>query len=308
MIPLPNKPKVVEKQGYRAVVRVDALYPGYGATIGNSLRRVLFSSLEGSAITHVQIKGVQHEFTAVPGVMEDVLTIILNLKNLHFKLFDDEPQRFTLKVKGEKKVTGKDFEIPTQVELMNPDQHIATLTDKKSELEMEVTVEKGLGYATADQNKKAKLEVGQIAIDSIFSPVRHVNFRVDNMRVGKRTDYDSLIMEIETDGTIEPEEAFRQSVSVIIGQLSNLLDQEENVVSFEEEKVEEKTVDTASLTLEELGLSTRLVNILAKGGVKSLKGILAKKEETILNIEGMGEKGVEEIKEALSQHGLELKQ
>ncbi len=303
MIPLPNKPKVIEKQGFRAVVRVDALYPGYGATIGNSLRRILFSSLEGTAITHVQIKGAQHEFSALEGVSEDVLTIILNLKNLHFKMFDDEAQKITLHVKGEKKVTGKDFNLPTQVELMNPEQPIATLTDKKSELEMEITVEKGLGYVTADQNKKGKLEVGQIAIDSIFSPVRHVNFRVDNMRVGKRTDYDSLIMEIETDGVIEPEEAFRQSVSTLIGQLSNLLDQETETKEEEEVVVEEE-----NLSLEELGLSTRLINILSRGGVKSLKGIMSKKEETLLNIEGMGDKGLEEIKDALAEHGLEIKQ
>ncbi len=310
MISLPNKPKVVEKQGNRAVIRIEALYPGYGATIGNSLRRVLFSSLEGYAVTHVQIRGANHEFSAIDGVLEDVLTLILNIKNLRFKLFADEPVKISLSVKGEKKVTGKDFNIPTEAKLMNPTTHIATLTSKQSELDIEITVEKGLGYVKADQNKKGKLEVGQIALDSIFSPVRHVNFKVDNMRVGKRTDYDAVVMEIETDGSIEPEEAFRQSVSIIIGQFSSLLDQERDLDKKEEveevEEVEEQKDE--NMTLEELGLSTRLINTLEKGGVKSLKGILSKKEETIMSIEGMGDKGMDEIKSALKKHKLELKQ
>jgi DNA-directed RNA polymerase subunit alpha len=220
MIPLPFKPKIISQEKNKATIEIEALYPGYGVTLGNSLRRILLSSLEGAAITEVKIKGVQHEFSTIPGVLEDVLTIMLNLKQLRFKLFNSEPQKATLKIKGEKEVKGSDFVLPPQVELVNKTAHIATLTSKSAEFEMEVTIEKGLGYEPAGYRKKEKPEIGVMALDAVFTPVKKVGFRVENMRVGERTDYDRLFLEIETDGTIRPEIAFSKSAEILVSHFS----------------------------------------------------------------------------------------
>lgn len=223
MIPLPSEPKIIKKKDNLAVFEISGLYPGYGVTVGNSLRRVLISSVPGAAITQVKIKGVHHEFSTIPGVLEDVISIILNLKKLRFKIFTDEPQRATLKVKGEKEVKGADFELPTQVELVNKAEHIATLTTKSSALEMEVQIEKGVGYEPVERRKKrGKLEIGVIPIDAIFSPIKRVAFKVENMRVGERTDFDRLFLEIETDGTTSPEDAFYQASNILLSHFSLL--------------------------------------------------------------------------------------
>ncbi|TSC75104.1 MAG: DNA-directed RNA polymerase subunit alpha [Parcubacteria group bacterium Gr01-1014_30] len=221
MIPLPHAPKIVSKENQKAVFEIEALYPGYGVTLGNSLRRVLLSSLEGNAATQVKIKGVQHEFSTIPGVLEDLTLITLNLKQLRFKVFGDEPQKATLKVKGEKDVKGKDLVLPPQVELMNKDVKIATLTSKSAELDLEISIEKGLGYRSREARKKQeKLEVGAIPLDAIFTPVRRVGFRVENMRVGERTDYDRLFLEVETDGTISPEQALERASDILLRHFS----------------------------------------------------------------------------------------
>lgn len=223
MILLPKPPKIINKKDSWAQFEIEALYPGYGITIGNSLRRVLLSSLSGAAITQVKIKGVQHEFSTVPGILEDVITVILNLKQLRFKLYSDEPQKAVLKVKGEKKVKASDFKIPTQVELINKSCHIASLTNKKAELEMEIQIEKGIGYEPVERRKKQKkLEIGVIPIDAIFTPVKRVSYKVENMRVGERTDFDRLKLDIETDGTITPEQAFSQASEVLVKHFSLL--------------------------------------------------------------------------------------
>jgi DNA-directed RNA polymerase subunit alpha len=233
MIPLPKAPKITKKEKNKATFEIEALYPGYGITIGNALRRVLLSSLEGAAVTQMKIKGVPHEFTTIPGVLEDVVTIMLNLKQLRFKMIGEEPQKATLKVKGEKEVKGSDFELPAQLELVNPDCHIATLTSKNAKLEMEILVEKGVGYLPRERKRKEKLEIGVIPVDAIFTPVKRVAMKTENMRVGERTDFDRLFLEIETDGTITPEEAFLKASEILINQLSFL---KENL-----EKHEEKT-------------------------------------------------------------------
>jgi len=226
MIPLPLQPKIIERKGNWARFEIEALYPGYGVTIGNSLRRVLLSSLPGAAVTQMKIKGISHEFSTIPGVLEDVVMIMLNLKQLRFKVFADEPQKATLKIKGEKKVLGSDFELPSQVELVNKDAPIATLTDKKAELEMEIQIEKGIGYEAREARRhsqafqKEKLEIGVIPLDAIFTPVKRVSFKVENMRVGKRTDFDRLFLEIETDGTINPESALFQASEILVKHFS----------------------------------------------------------------------------------------
>lgn len=220
MIPLPLPPKVTHKKDNQAVFEVQGLYPGYGVTIGNALRRVLLTSLQGAAVTEVKIKGVPHEFSTVQGVMEDVIMILLNIKNLRFKIFEGELQKVELKSKGEGEVKGSDFKCPSQIKLVNPNLHIATVTDKKTELNIELTVQKGVGYVPKDHIKNSpagvKPEIGSMAIDAIFTPIKNVNFQVENMRVGDRTDFDRLNLEIETDGTITPEEAFFQACDILI--------------------------------------------------------------------------------------------
>jgi len=220
MIPLPLKPKIIKKEKNKAIFEIESLYPGYGVTMGNSLRRVLISSLEGAAITQMKIKGVAHELSTIPGILEDVVTIMLNLKQLRFKIFSEEPQKARLLVKGEKEVKGSDFDLPAQVELVNKDCHIATLADKKSELDIEIQIEKGIGYSPREVRKKEKLEIGVISLDAIFTPIQRVAFRVENMRVGERTDFDRLFLEIETDGTISPEEAFYQASEILLSHFS----------------------------------------------------------------------------------------
>lgn len=244
MIPLPKSPKIIKKEKNKATFEIEALYPGYGVTIGNSLRRVLLSSIEGAAVTQMKIKGIPHEFTTIPGVLEDVISIMQNLKQLRFKMIGQEPQRAILKVKGEKEVKGSDFELPTQLELINPDCHIATLTSKSAKLEMEILVEKGVGFSPREEREKGKLEIGQIPVDAIFTPVRKVAMRVENMRVGERTDFDRLFLEVETDGTISPEEAFFRSCEILIKNfniLSESFKSEEVLKEYEEKKKRKKT-------------------------------------------------------------------
>ncbi|MBI2063031.1 MAG: DNA-directed RNA polymerase subunit alpha [Candidatus Yanofskybacteria bacterium] len=216
MFQLPTEPKVVSKNGNQAVFEIGPLFPGYGTTIGNTLRRVLMSSLDGAAITFMKIKGVDHEFSAISGVLEDVIEIILNLKRVRFKLFSDEPVTLVLSSKGEGEVTAANIKSTSDVEIINKNQHIATVTDKKIEFEMEITVERGIGYVPAEQRQKEKLSVGKIAIDGIFTPIRNVNFTVENIRVGQRTDYNKVLLDVETDGSISPEEALKKASQILV--------------------------------------------------------------------------------------------
>lgn len=241
MIPLPLPAKVTQKDKNQAIFQIDGLYPGYGVTIGNSLRRVLLSSLEGVAVTEVKIKGVSHEFSTIPGVLEDVIMIILNLKNLRFKIYEGTVQKVELKVKGEQEVRGSDFKIFPQIELANPDLHILTITDKKTEISMELTIEKGIGYEPKDHRKIKKAEIGAIAMDAIFTPIKNVNFQVENMRVGERTDFDRLSVQIETDGTITPKEAFYNAVDILIKHFALISEGKSSVV----EELQKKEIKKA---------------------------------------------------------------
>jgi len=215
MIPLPSSIKCKKINDNAEIFEIESLYPGYGVTIGNALRRVLLSSLGGAAITEAKIKNAPHEFATLDGVKEDVLHILMNLKQLRFKLYSDEPQTAVLIKKGEGKVLGKDFAKNSEFLLANPEAHIATITDKNTELEIEVRIEKGVGYRFYD-NEKEKKDIGVIGMDAIFTPIKKVNYVVENMRVGKRTDFDKVILEVETDGTISPEEALEESLKILI--------------------------------------------------------------------------------------------
>lgn len=321
MILLPKEPKIIEKKDNWARFEIESLYPGYGITIGNSLRRVLLSSLPGAALTQVKIKGVQHEFSTIPGVLEDMIVIMMNLKQMRFKIYTDEPQKATLKVKGEKEVKGSDFDCPTQVELVNKSCHIATLTDEKAELELEIQIDKGIGYEPIEERKKnEKLEIGVMPIDAIFTPVKKVSYRVENMRVGERTDFDRLHLEIETDGTITPEQAFFGATEILIKHFSLLGDKFAPIdeVKTKKEKKEPKSSaetlskknkeeDSTKIKVEDLELSANVLKALLENKIKNVAGILDKDESELLEFNGIGEKGIKEIKKILKKLGLEIK-
>jgi DNA-directed RNA polymerase subunit alpha len=310
MISLPLLPKVAEKKGNWALFEIEGLYPGYGITLGNSIRRVLLSSLEGSAVTRVKIKGVQHEFSTIPGIMEDVINILLNVKQLRFKLYGQDPQTASLYVRGEKTVTGKDLKMPSQMELMNKEAEICTISSKSGEIEMEILVERGMGYEPVERRKKEKLAVGELSVDAIFTPVRKVSFRVENMRVGERTDFDKLILEVETDGSLSPEESLSMASKVLIShfELVSQVFKEEEPKKEKKGKGEEKKQEPSKIKVEELKISNRALKALVKNGIKTAGGIARKSEKSLLELEGMGGETVKEIKKALKKIGLEIKQ
>jgi len=231
-ITLPKNPKIKEQDKNRAVFEIEELYPGYGVTIGNALRRVLYSSLPGAAITQVKIKKAPHEFSTLPGVLEDLLEVTLNLKQVYIKMHGDEAQSATIKIKGVRKVTAADIVCPSQIEVINKDAHIATLTSKDAKFEAEFLIEAGFGYVTVEQRMKTGAEIGSIPLDAIFTPIRKVNFEIENMRIGDRTDYNRLRLEIVTNGTISPQEAMTYA--------SNLLVQHFQSAGFVESKEKEK--------------------------------------------------------------------
>lgn len=307
-IPLPKKPVCVSKEGSRAVIEIENLYPGYGMTLGNTLRRVLLSSLEGAAVTLVKIKGVSHEFSTIPGVAEDVVEILLNMKQLRFAVHSDEPQRVTISVHGEKPVTGKDIECPSQVEVVNPTLHIATVTDKKATFEAELTIEKGFGYVPVESRKKDKLEVGAIALDAIFTPIRKINYEVENMRVGERTDFDRVRFTIETDGTIDPEEAFTKAAQILVEQFQEIVSVSGSESSSSKEVSSEESEGGAEGSITDLNLSARVANSLSEAGIETVSSLVTKTEAQVLELEGMGDKGVTEIKKALKKMKLSLKE
>lgn len=221
-ITAPHQPSYTELGANHGKLEIGGCYPGYGATLGNALRRVLLSSLPGAAARSVKLKGVSHEFSTIPGVMEDVVQIILNMKQVRFRSHADEAVTVTVKAKGEGVVTASAIKCPSSIEVVNGDQVIATLTDKKAEFEMDITIDRGLGYIPVEAREEEEREIGEIAIDAIYTPIKRVNYAVENMRVGKRTDYDKITLEIVTDGTISPVEAFNQAVAILVAQFSVL--------------------------------------------------------------------------------------
>jgi len=245
-IPLPQKAKVAKKEENRAVFEIDGCYPGYGMTLGNAFRRVLLSSLPGAAITSVKIKGVSHEFSTIPHVLEDVIHIILNLKQIRFKANSPEslPLKIELKTSGEKEVKAKDIKLSSEIEIINKDAHIATLTDKKARLEVEIEIQGGLGYVPVEQRKKEKLEIGAIAVDAIFSPIKKINYEIENMRVGDRTDFDRLMIDIETDGSITPEDAFRKAADILVDHFTPFASEKKEEVKSEERETKKVKKET----------------------------------------------------------------
>lgn len=315
---VPSKPKIIREEGFSGIYEIDGLYPGYGHTLGNSLRRIILSSIEGSAVTRVKIKGVEHEFSSIDGVKEDVITILLNLKKLRIKLITDEPQTITLKAKGINKLSAKDIEYPGQVEILNPELHIVELTDKSAEVDIEITVEKGLGYVSKEVLHKDRVDIGTISLDATFTPIKKVNYEVENMRVGDRTDFNRLRISIETDGTLTSKEALESSISLMIMQLKSIVGfKEDEVISEVENKEESKSkatepkqefdVEFLKTRIDAIGLSPRTVKALSGANIRTVGGLARKKEFDILDVEGLGSKGVQEIKKILSNYGITLK-
>lgn len=310
---LPSKPRIVSEEGFSGAYEIDGLYPGYGHTLGNSLRRIILSSLSGVAITSIKIAGVDHEFSAIEGVKEDVISLILNLKKVRIKMLTDEPQTIELNVKGIKEVTAGDITVPGQVEILNPDLYLASIGGKGGELSIEMKIEKGLGYVPKEIIEKERTEIGHISLDAIFSPIRRVNYEVENMRVGDRTDFNKLKIFIETDGTITPKEALEESILIMISQLKAIVGFKEPEVVVAETKEEvaddskESDAEFLKTRIETLELSARTINALSNGNIRTVGGLARKKEKDLDEVEGLGSKGIQEIKKVLSNFGITLK-
>jgi DNA-directed RNA polymerase subunit alpha len=317
---LPSKLSIVSEVDTKGVYEIDGLYPGYGHTLGNSLRRIILSSLTGAAITSLKIDGVDHEFSVVDGVKEDIITILLHLKQVRFRLNTDEPQTVKLQVKGPKQITAGDIEVSGQVEILNKDLYIAEVTGKNN-LSIEMTIEKGLGFVSKEMHQKTKNEVGVISVDAIFTPIRRVSYEVENMRVGDRTNHNRLRMTIETDGTLTPREALEKAITIMVEQLQAIVGftishrtvkevvKDEGKEDKEDIKKEESNefTDILKTRIDTLDLSTRTLNALTGANIRTIGGVARKKKEDLLEIEGIGDKGIQEIKKVLGGYGITLK-
>lgn len=325
-IALPSKPRVVSEDETTGVYEVDGLYPGYGHTLGNSLRRIILSSLPGAAITSIKIDGVEHEYSTIEGVREDVMTIMLNLKRVQLALHEETSQTITLETKGTGKVTAGDIQTPTQVEVLNPDQHVAEITSANTNLTIEMVVDQGLGYVPREALQKEKVDIGTIAMDANFTPIRRANYEVENMRVGDRTDFNRLRLTLETNGTYTPRQAFERAIEIMITQLRA-------IVGFQEGDGPEASADASETETPNSGeatntavetteadtdvnktriddmenLSTRTANALQEAGIRTIGGLVRKSGDDVLEIEGIGQKALDEIRDALKEHGVALK-
>ena len=318
---------VVSEKENLGIYEIDGLYPGYGHTLGNSLRRIILSSLYGAAITSLKIEGVEHEFSTMDGVKEDVITILLHLKQVRFKLMTDEAQTVTLSVKGPKIITANDIVGGGQVEVLNKDLYITEVTGKIN-LSIEMTIERGLGFVSKDMHQKLKTEIGSIAVDAIFTPIRRVMYEVENMRVGDKTNHNRLRMTIETDGTLTPREALEKSIVIMVEQLQSIVgfsvksredavkelmkDKEtpvQNDIKNKKENSEGAEItDMLKTRIDTLDLSTRTLNALMGANIRTIGGIARKKKEDLLEVEGIGEKGIQEIKKVLKNFDITLKE
>jgi DNA-directed RNA polymerase subunit alpha len=294
--------EVRERRDNYAKFVIEPLDRGFGITLGNSLRRVLLSTIPGAAVTYVKIDGVLHEFSTIPGVTEDTTDLLLNLKGLPIKLNSDDPKVLSLNVSGPKEVTAGDIAPDSDVEILNPNYHIATLTTKSAKLQMEIGVEKHRGYVTADRQRNIEHMIGLIPMDSIFSPIRKVNFSVDDTRVGQVVDFDRLTIEIETNGSITPDDALSAAADILSDQLA----------LFTNFSTEEKPVQTApasewDVPVETLNLSVRSFNCLKRAGISKVSELLDMSEDEIIKMRNFGKKSLDEIKQVLEERGLSLR-
>jgi DNA-directed RNA polymerase subunit alpha len=295
--------EIRERRDNYAKFVVEPLERGFGITLGNALRRVLLSSIPGAAVTYVKIDGVLHEFSTIPGVVEDTTNLLLNLKGLPIKLNSDDPKVLSLQATGARDVSAGDITPDADVEILQPDYHIATLTSKDARLSMEIGVEKSRGYVTSDRQKNVEHMIGLIPLDSIFSPIRKVNFSVDDTRVGQVVDYDRLTLEIETNGTITPDDALAQASQILQEQLDLF-------TSFNTEEKPTITAPTSEwdVPVETLNLSVRSFNCLKRAGISKVSELLDMSEDEIIKMRNFGKKSLDEIKQVLEERGLSLRQ
>jgi DNA-directed RNA polymerase subunit alpha len=291
--------KTTHEDGNKATFAIEPLYSGYGMTLGNSLRRVILSSLGGAAVTAVKIDSVAHEFSTIDGVKEDVVEIILNLKKIRFRVFSEEPQFLMLNGSGKGVVTAGDIKVSSDVEIVNPDQVIATLDNAKVKLGMEIKVEKGRGYVPVEHREGEKLEVGMIAVDALYSPVERVRYNVENTRVGQVTDLDRLVLEIQTDGTISPHDAVRQAAEILVEHFQVVAGQPLGATGVT--AVEDDVADpgNAKLSIEEISLSPRTTNALFNNDIKTVRDLLRLSDQELHELKGFGSKAYDEVKERL---------
>ena len=307
-----EKPKINKLEADRnfGSFEISPLERGYGTTLGNSIRRILLSSLPGAAITSVKIEGAKHEYTAIPGVVEDVTDIILNLKGVVLKYNDEEQASIRLDVSDKTDVVAGDFQVSGDIEIVNKDHKIATLAPEGS-MQLEATVEKGRGYVTAEENKeKFDNVIGLIPIDSSFSPIERANFKVEDIRVGQVTDYDRLLLDVYTNGSISPEEAISLSARIMIEHLELFLDLDSDLENVEimVEKEEEEKNQIYDTTVEELELSVRSSNCLKRAGINTVGELVSKSEDDLMKVRNLGKKSLQEIKDKLHDIDLSLKQ
>ena len=286
---------------------VEPLERGYGTTIGNSLRRILLSSLPGTAVTTVKIAGVQHEFSTIPGVKEDVTQIVLNIKGIIAKLYSEGVKTVYIEASGEGVVTAGDIKADSDVEILNPEHHIATLGPDAT-LNMELTLSQGRGYVTADRNKNAQTVIGVIPVDSVYTPVRKVNYTVENTRVGDATDYDKLTLEVWTNGTISARDAVSLGAKILCDHFALFTDLSETVGSKSTvvEKAETQRDKVLELTIEELDLSVRSFNCLKRANINTVEDLISKTEEEMMKVRNLGRKSLEEVINKLAMMGLSL--
>ncbi|MBN2753309.1 MAG: DNA-directed RNA polymerase subunit alpha [Candidatus Goldbacteria bacterium] len=306
-----QKPKKLEKEELRDNFGRFISEPferGYAVAIGNAIRRILLSSIPGAAVTAVKIEGVQHEFATIKGVMEDVSEIILNIKQLKLVLEGDGPKKIYLEASGEREVTAADIKADSDIKFLNPQLHIATLTSREAKLMIEMEVDSGRGYVTAEKNKRDDMPLGTIPIDSIFTPVTNVKLEVENTRVGQITDYDKLILEIGTDSRVAPETALTQA-ALILREYLNIFITQEGEIEIKEDKMDEENEKQRTLlgkTVDELELSVRSANCLKNANIKSIIDLVTKSEVDMLKYRNFGRKSLNEIKEVLVEMGLGL--
>ena len=290
---------------------VEPLERGYGITLGNSLRRIMLSSLPGAAVSQVKIEGVLHEFSSIPGVKEDVTEIIMNIKNLSIKNSSDtnEPKTAYIEFNGEGVVRASDIQVDQDIEIMNPDQVIATLSGKDAKLYMELTITKGRGYVSSDKNKTGDLPIGVIAIDSIYTPVERVNITIENTRVGQVTDFDKLTLDVHTDGTLAPDEAVSLAAKVLSEHLSLFIDLSENAKTAEVmiEKEDDEKGKVLEMSIDELELSVRSFNCLKRAGINTVQELASKTSDDMMKVRNLGRKSLEEVLAKLDELGLSLR-
>ena len=314
MIPENEIPKILEKpvNENQSIFVIEPLLPGYGVTMGNALRRVLLSSLPGTAISSIKIDGAAHEFSAIPHVKEDMIEIIMNLRKINFKSYSDEPITANLTAKGPKVITAADFKLPSDVEVLNPDQYVATL-DKSANFDLEVVLEQGRGFRPTEDRKIDKSDIGRISIDSVFSPVKLINFKVENTRVGQMTNFDKIELDITTNGSISPRDALTVARKILVHHFNYIAEgkpytgEEKAVI---DEALNESEVNVVGSSIDDidpktkvngLNLSIRTINALVNSGIKTVAGLKRLSDLKLSEVKGLGKKGFDEIRELLGR-------